>query len=336
MSVTKDLDDLFSVIKAQLESPVEDGVDLTRVTAAKLSKPVKQKNKKDGDWKLAVLLPDAQIGFRKFNDGELDPFHDTKAIDVALQITAVLEEEYGVDDIINLGDTLDLPNFGKYMQEESMQNSVNESLRAGHAFFAGQRAASPNARIVYLEGNHDCRMERYLRDKAPAARNVRRVNDDEFPVISMPHLLAFDELRVEYAGGYPAGHIYLNENLIAIHGTKAQSNGSTAYKYINANPHVTTLFGHSHRFELAYKTHSTMNGPKQNGGFSPGCLCRIDGAVPSYKGGINMDEKPVQQWENWQQGMGLVWYKTTGEFSIEPVHIMDGWAIYSGQEFRAK
>ena len=134
MSVTKNLDDLFSVIKAQLESPVEDGVDLTRVTAAKLSKPVKQKNKKDGDWKLAVLLPDAQIGFRKFNDGELDPFHDTKAIDVALQITAVLEEEYGVDDIINLGDTLDLPNFGKYMQEESMQNSVNESLRAGHAF----------------------------------------------------------------------------------------------------------------------------------------------------------------------------------------------------------
>ncbi len=35
MSVTKDLDDLFSVIKAQLESPVEDGVDLTRVTEIK-------------------------------------------------------------------------------------------------------------------------------------------------------------------------------------------------------------------------------------------------------------------------------------------------------------
>jgi hypothetical protein len=327
--------ELREILKEYLET-AEDGVDLSKVTPAKLPSSSKAKNnKKDSDWKLAVLLPDAQIGYRKYEDGSLDPFHDDQAIDIAMQILSAVDEEHGVDIVINLGDTLDLPMYGKYMQEDSFANSINETLRAGHTFFAAQRALAPNARVVYLEGNHDCRLEKYIREKAPAARNIRRVDETEHPALSLPNLLAFDDIKVEYIGGYPAGYIYLNENLMAMHGDKARSNGSTAYQYINANPHITTLFGHSHRFELAYKTHSTMNGPKRNGAFSPGCLCRVDGAVPSVKGGINLEEKPVRQFENWQQGMGLVWYKESGEFTIEPIHIINGWAVYAGQEFRA-
>ena len=310
---------------------------LTRVATAKFP-PLKSKNKKkkDDDWKCAFLLPDAQIGMMEYEDGSQIVFQDNDAISVAFQIMAAVEQEYGIDVIINLGDTMDLPQFGKYAQMAAYANTANKSLKMGHDYLAAQRAISPNAKIVMLEGNHECRMEKYVKTLAPSIATVRRVNDDTYPVNSLPYLMALDDLKVDYIGGYPASKFYLNKNLVAVHGTKARSNGSTAHQYINANPMQTTLFGHSHRFEMAYKTHDTQDGPIQNGAFSPGCLSRVDGVVPSVNGGLNLDEKPVTHWENWQQGCGVVWYKESGEFTIEPIHIMNGWAVYGGQEFRAK
>lgn len=329
--------EFLEILRNALDTPtVSLPMPLNRVTPASMpKKKSKGKNKASSDWRCAVLLPDAQIGFRRYEDNTLDPFTDSAAISVAMQITGALQDEFEVDTIINLGDTMDLPMFGKYEQENSFNNTVNETLKAGHDFFAAQRAIAPKAEIVFLEGNHDCRIEKYLRNRAPAASNMRRVGDDGFPVTSLPHLMRFDDLDIRYASGYPASRYYLNDRLVAVHGTNARSNGSTAYQYINQNPMHTTLFGHSHRLEQAYKTHSTIGGPVMNGAISPGCLCRTDGAVPSYKGGINMDEKPITQYENWQQGMGVVWYKLNGSFRVELIHILDGAAVYGGQEFRA-
>jgi len=41
------------------------------------------------DWKVAVALPDPQIGYRRYEDGTLDPFHDEAAMDVALQVVGL-------------------------------------------------------------------------------------------------------------------------------------------------------------------------------------------------------------------------------------------------------
>ena len=54
-------------------------------------------------WKVAVALPDPQIGYRRYEDGTLDPFHDEDAMDVALQVIG-LDHGHPVDQIINLGD----------------------------------------------------------------------------------------------------------------------------------------------------------------------------------------------------------------------------------------
>lgn len=310
--------------------------ELNQATAAKLPKPSKAKvKKKASDWKLAVALPDAQIGFRRYEDDSLDPFHDPVAINVALQIVASLEEEYGIDKVVNLGDTLDLPMFGKYAQEPAFDGTVNFSLQAGHDFIAAQRALAPNAEIVYLDGNHDCRANKYINIQAKAAQQMRQVGE-ELPVISIPHLLNLRAIgNVTHVSGYPADKYYINPRLVARHGTKARSNGSTANMYINSNHHESVIYGHSHRMELMYKTHDTSAGMIQNGAYSPGCLCRIDGAVPSVAGGISLFETPVKQYENWQQGIGVIWYKEDGDFSIENIHIMDGWAVWAGNEFRS-
>ena len=310
----------------------EESADLRLVVPASLTKP--RTRKRNPKLKAAILLPDAQIGFRRYEDGLMDPFHDVKAIDVAMQITAMVQEEHQVDKVLLLGDMMDLPAQGKYDQELSFAHTINPTLQAGHNFFSTIRALAPHSEIVYLEGNHDCRMERYVRNNAPTVAGMRQVNSP-FPVNSLPHLMRFDEIGINYVSGYPASSYAVNPRLIAVHGNKANSNGSTALQYLNKNPMVSVLYGHSHRFEMMYRTHNTPEGPKDNVAFSPGCLCRVDGAVPSYNGGINIHEKPVTYYENWQQGMGVLWYREDGYFSIDPIRIHDGYAIYRGQEFRS-
>ena len=321
---------LSGLLSNALKGNLEERADFRQVTPALL--PKNKRKQKDKDLKVAILLPDTQIGFRRYEDGTLDPFHDQRAIDVATQITALIEHDYQVDLIILLGDVMDLPAQGKYDQESTFAHTINPTLQAGYDFFAFLRSLAPNARIIYLEGNHDCRMEKYVRNNAPTIASMRQVNS-KYPANSLPHLMRFDELGVEYVSGYPASSYVINPRLIAVHGNKANANGSTALQYINKHPMVSVLYGHSHRFEMLYRTHNTPEGPKDNVAFSPGCLCRVDGAVPSYNGGINVHEKPVTYYENWQQGMGVLWYRDDGYFAIDPIRINNGHAIYHGQEF---
>ena len=311
-------------------------VPLREATAVTINPSKVTPPKKDNGWKLAALLPDTQIGYRVYEDGTVIEFHSEDAIDIALQIVAAAHAQYGVDTIVNLGDTIDLPAQSRHHQEIAFQNSTNLAIQRAYEYLAKQRATVPDAEIVFLEGNHDCRIYKYLAENAPAVATLRRAGDTGWTVNSLPHLLRMDELNIKYAAGYPAGEYWLNDNLRCIHGDRVNSSGSTAMKYINSNHHVSVIYGHIHRIEMLYHTNHTGTGPARNAAFSPGCLCRVDGSVPSVKGGITPNEKPVKYWENWQQGVGFAWYKDSGEFTLLSVPIIDGWAVFMGQEFRAK
>ncbi len=288
-----------------------------------------------GGWKQAVILPDPQIGFRQFDD-KLDPFHDDAAMNVALQVTAALEHENGVDQVVNLGDFLDLPAQGKYEQEAAFAFTTQQAIDRGHLFLGEQRAAAPNAKIVVLEGNHDRRMQKFVQANALAAFGLRRANvPDSWPVMSLPYLLRLDELDIEYIDAYPAGMWWINDSLRAIHGDKVNSGGSTAMKYTNEMPHISTVFGHIHRQEIQSKTTFDRAGKIKAMAISPGCLCRVDGAVPSVKGSVGIDGRPVTYYENWQQGISVITYKPEGSFHVELVHIDDGKTLFRGQEFKA-
>jgi hypothetical protein len=287
--------------------------------------------------KCAVILPDPQIGYRRYEDGTLDPFHDLAAIDVALQITAYVQETYGVDDIINLGDFLDLPEHSRFAQEPSFANTTQLAINYGYEFLAKQRAIAPDARIALLEGNHDNRLSLYAFRNGQASYGLRKADKPSGePVLSVQNLLCLEELNVEFYDKYPSldSQIWLGKYLRAMHGTKVRSNGSTAAAYTNDTPHLSTIYGHIHRQELQYRTTYDADGPIRSVAVSPGCLCRIDGAVPSVNSGVSSDGKPGKHWENWQQGVAVVWYnEETGRFAVELVHIIEGAALYQGQEF---
>lgn len=295
------------------------------------------KKKSETDLKCAFILPDPQIGYRKYEDGTLDPFHDDQAIDVALQIMAFVQEKYSIDVVINLGDFLDLPEHSKFIQEASFAGTTQLAINYGHEFLAKQRAISPEARIVLLEGNHDNRLNLYATRNAAASYGLKKSNDLQGdPVLSVQNLLCLKELNVEFYDKYPSQEsmVWLGKYLRAMHGNKVRSNGNTAVAYTNDTPHLSTIFGHIHRIEMQYRTTFDADGPIRSVSVSPGCLCRVDGAVPGANSGVGGDGRPGKHYENWQQGIAVVWYnENSGRFSVETVNIIDGTALYQGQEF---
>jgi predicted phosphodiesterase len=282
--------------------------------------------------KLALKGADTQIGFRRLADGSLDPFHDDKAMDVFVQAALKMQP----DKIQILGDFLDLASQGRFAQEASFAQTTQPSLDRGHLFLATLRAACPDAEIIVIEGNHDKRMQNFIEANALAAFGLKRANmPDSWPTQSLPYLLRLDELGIKYVDAYPAATDWDNDNTRNIHGTKANSRGSTTAQYVFELPHLNTWAGHTHRVEVTYRSVTGARGEAvESYSANPGCLCRVDGAVPSVNGAIGADGTAARIVENWQQGFGLAYYNDTESWPYV-YRIRNGVALIDGMELAA-
>lgn len=277
-----------------------------RVESVKL--PRKEVKIRPDGQKTAVILPDLQI-----------PFHDEAALDIALQVI----RDTKPDRVILLGDMLDLSAWGKYEQRPEYATATQASIIKAHQFLATIRKLAPSSQITVLAGNHEARIERALLRNMQAAYGIKRADDVEgWPVVSVPHLCAFDTLDVEYVDAYPASRVWINERLQVRHGNIARPGGKTAVAIAN-DEKVTTIFGHIHRIEAQYKTVNVFEGGRTSAAFGIGCLCRIDGHVPSTKSAFDSrTQQPVQNFENWQQGLAVVNYgEGDGTFAVQQLYI---------------
>lgn len=304
---------------------------------------VKAKAQKTKEWETAVILPDMQMGYYKKSleqNAHLEPIHDEKAISIALKLV----EDMNPDQVVLLGDNLDFAEFGKYLTAPTFKQLTQATIDRATLLCAQIRAAAPKAKITWIAGNHEARLARYVQMNAEAAFGLTRgkLNDelrDNWPVLSVPNLCRMDEFQVEYLSGYPESFLALNENLIIRHGDRVTSNGSTTTKYLN-DAHKSVIYGHIHRVEVAYRTRVSESGPRTIMAASPGCLCRIDGAVPSTKSGSDEFGRPLMQGaENWQQGLAVVQYQPKGVkeewFNYEQMWIYNGRGIFRGIEYVA-
>jgi predicted phosphodiesterase len=280
------------------------------------------------NWKKCVVLPDIQAGFFRNANGELVSTHDPIAMDYAL---AVIKAEK--PDIIALnGDNADLPEMSKYRLSPAFSLTTQATIDYLTTLCAQLRDAAPYARIVWMEGNHEIRLTNYIIDNAKAAFGLKQGNTpDSFPVLSIPFLCRFEDFGIEYFAGYPASQFWLNNRIKIIHGTKVASGGSTAHKYL-ATEKSSVVYGHIHRREWAERTRSDWDGPKTIAAISFGCLARVDGMVPSTKGGMDLDGRPITCVEDWQQGLGIIHYQEgDGSFHPEMLPIHDGTMFYKGK-----
>lgn len=281
---------------------------------------VKTDNKKQ--LKKAVVITDTQIGYWKLFSGGLEPFHDLSAMSIVVQAIADIQP----DIIVHVGDIVDLPMYSRFFQEKAFQNTLQPTINFTARFFALLRNTAPNARIVAIEGNHDIRFQNKMQEHNMEAVGVRKPDDlSDFPIHSIPNFLNFEKSGVEYRDGYPASKFDLNDNLQIVHGDLVRAPGLSPRAYLDAYD-MSTCFGHIHRQEELKETKNKANGKasyRWAGCF--GTLCRIDGAVPSVKNGIDKDGRPLTRYENWHHGFGTIDYEEgDGEFSCNAIYINTG------------
>lgn len=287
---------------------------------------------KASKWRTAVVGGDTQFGYRVVDDKYTEEFHDEDAISVFHQIVAL---ENPTQTVI-VGDIGDFSQQSKFVAEPGFARTTQATIDR-MTKFGGQLRADTTGQIVWIEGNHDKRLQNFVEMNAQSALGLRKGNwPNSYPVMSIPNLCRLDELDIVYKDAYPTAHWWINEKLRAEHGDRSNNNGSTAERYARETPHISRIFGHSHRLEVMPRTTYDRAGRISSKFINTGCLCRVDGVVPSYHGARGADGKSATVYENWQHGLAVIRYREDGEFFVNLVAIEDGVTVYEGQEIRAQ
>lgn len=269
--------------------------------------------------KRAMILSDGQMAYsRDVKTGKYTPFHDRSVFSLSLQIATEAQPEI----IIWNGDFFDLPDWSdKFVSSPDFYYTLQPALVELSWWMGRFINAVPGARHVYIEGNHCARMNKSIQRNMQVAYGLKRVNDlDGYDVMSIPHLMGFKEMGVEWKGSYPKGEVWLNENCRVGHGdvTRGKS-GDTVKAVMNETTHGE-IFGHIHRNEIVSKTIPTYNGEKIIVVGSFGSMTKIGQDGPPAKKGRN----------NWQQGFGFIDFDDIDYVSLLPIFVDHGKAAFEG------
>jgi hypothetical protein len=257
--------------------------------------------------------------------------HDEQALTLAVELARSIQPT----DIVLLGDMLDLAGMSRFGGPPTLTQRVQPAIDRLHEWIAQVCAAAPNATVSYLEGNHEARMAKTLAANAAEAFGLRKANTpDTWPVLSPPYLLRLDELGVRYVGGYPAGEVWLRDDIVVIHGKRV-----TAERASKDNTLSSTFFGHTHRLEVKTRTYRGRRGetvPTMH--VSCGTLARIDGAVPSFGSGTDDNGRVIGSTEDWAQGAVVLTFDadevgTLPNVELIPFH--NGRASWRGRAYAA-
>jgi predicted phosphodiesterase len=309
-------------IKFRPASDNEGDIEHKFINTAKptIIKPSRRKQPTNRRDQLTVAFGDAQI-----------PFQDEDAMEMAVLACNELQP----DNIVLTGDMLDLPSLSRFDQRSEWRETTQGAIDRYHAFLAQLRADNPNARIVSVGGNHEERMLKYTRNNAAELLGIKRANvEHELAVLTVPFLVRFEDLEVENVDGYPNAAHWLEDNLKVTHGTNVRKGGSNAAKYLQEE-RDSTIFGHTHRLEMAMRTFAARVGATAIYAASPGCLALTDGSVPGYNHSVSSEGRTVQKSEDWQQGL-IIAEHNPRIHNLTPVRITEeGMGLWGKQYAKA-
>jgi len=223
-------------------------------------------------------------------------------------------------EICLLGDMVDCGGF--LAQHHTMgfvaetRYSFADDVAAANDFLTRLQKACPNARIVYLEGNHEHRIEKWCVTKTLANQKDARML---FNLFSPRAVLGLERRGIRY--------ISQSERVpgVSIRGTfrygRAKipvfaTHGITACKHAAAR-HVerfggNIVYGHTHRVDSCIINTVTSS---VIGGWSPGCLCQ---RVRLWN---------VFQPDNWSTGYHLQLVSKSGLFQPINVGLVKGQSL---------
>lgn len=221
------------------------------------------------------------------------PYQDNEAVVAALKYG----KEKKVNCIIINGDLMDFHHQSRF-EKDPRARSTKQEFDATRQFLQMLRNEFPEAKIIYKQGNHDLRWEKWLFHKAP------EIFDD--PEFKLEVRLRLGELSIVHLTDKV--HIQAGK-LTIIHGHELQGSGgvnparATFLKTID-----NVLIGHCHR--SSQHVEPTMGGDVIMT-TSQGCLC---GLYPEFSS--------VNKWNHGASYIDLD--VKTGEYELENFKIING------------
>lgn len=235
------------------------------------------------------------------------------------------------DKVVLTGDILDLTAASAFDRDPRLGMSIQDELQHAHDRLAEIRAAAgKNAKIIFIYGNHEARMSKWLARKAPELVGITDVNGTE--MLSLSSLLRLEGLGIEpaiYEGVAFSGpeslrsYYQIAPDLIATHGTYSRTTGGGAsiMPIVDAAG-VSVVGGHDHSQGLAFKTVGGFAGVDERrlAAISTGMMCRrtelgylAQHQVSRWAAGFAVIERFGDQAGEWQPdfaswtGSELVW-----------------------------
>lgn len=201
------------------------------------------------------------------------PFHSHRSINKFLDL---VKSEKPSTVIIN-GDILDCYLLSKFRKLPS-KTGMKEEIRMARDFWKRLRGIAPQAKLIWVWGNHDLRPELRVLESVPNAFDLldieRKLNLEEFGVIHVHDILK--------------ENCYQWHDTLVGHFDKALPNaGSTAMSLLGSNQRPIGQ-SHTHRLALVFKTSDV----KTLWAAECGCLCQTR---PRY-----------QRLADWQNGCLII------------------------------
>jgi predicted phosphodiesterase len=232
-------------------------------------------------------------------------YADWEAIDAALAAS----RWYGPQRIILLGDHADFEGISRFEKPPEAIMRLHDDLLAQHKFCQMVRESHPKAKIEYIPGNHEWRLEKFMW-KHPEVASLFKSQG-----LDLPKILRVADFGI---GWHPDGYIKGNEKFMWKHGDVVRSKSAVSAMAELERNGSSGASGHTHRLGMHYST--TRTGV--SAWAESGCLCSLD--PPYAKKGQKM---------NWQQGISLGSVNPSGHsFTLHTVPIVRGRARFMGMD----
>jgi predicted phosphodiesterase len=234
------------------------------------------------------------------------PAHDKKAWRLVLDALA----DFKPDVFVSLGDFMDLSSVSHWSKDPNTALDLAAERTVAETMLAEIETRTEGARRIYVAGNHEDRLKRFLQDKAPQFFNV----------LDIPKLLRLEERGWEYVPykqSVKVGKLHITHDV----GSAGRYN---VYKALDTfqSPVVT---GHTHR--LGYVVEGDATGDSQVSA-QFGWLGDVEQVDYMHR---------VKARRDWTLGFGYGYVNPKSGYAyLVPVPIVDYTAVVEGRLYRGR
>lgn len=227
------------------------------------------------------------------------PYHDRRAVDLVLKVAKI----WRPDCVTIQGDFWDCESVSSHLKGPNSHRHLDQEAEDTNALLDRFDALKPKKKI-YVMGNHEDRLSRYLLARAPEVYNL----------ISVEKILRLKErgwIVVPYGKSIQWGYMNFTHD--------DDNAGPNAVRSALSSFQTNISIGHIHRMLVEYQGNAQG---KTHVGASYGWLG--DASKIEYL-------KRVKVMRNWQLGFGLNYMDTRGVVYITPVPIIDYRCMVEGK-----